>query len=135
MTHSRLIPLTHIMLASTIKRLGCCGVLVWLIISGVFATFFVGEYITREEHEKSFWKAGVQVEIIYSWPEMTKYSFSNLNSINFCETILKWFKYFFAGYLLCWVYTWYRSGVDSIHIPDWQHYQEQDWWRSWYMIN
>ena len=49
------------MLASTIKKLGCCGVLVWLAISAVFATFFIGEYLERPDEEKSLWKAGVQV--------------------------------------------------------------------------
>ena len=50
------------MLASTIKKLGCCGVLVWLAISAVFATFFIGEYLERPDDEKSLWKAGVQVQ-------------------------------------------------------------------------
>ena len=49
------------MLGSTLKQLGCCGVLVWLIIAATFATFFVGEYLERDEEDKSFWKAGVQV--------------------------------------------------------------------------
>ena len=50
------------MLGSTLKRLGCCGVLVWLAIAGTFATFFIGEYLERQEEDKSFWKAGVQVQ-------------------------------------------------------------------------
>ena len=49
------------MLGSTLKRLGCCGVLVWLAIAGTFATFFIGEYLERPEAEQTFWKAGVQV--------------------------------------------------------------------------
>ena len=49
------------MLGSTLKRLGCCGVLVWLAIAGTFATFFIGEYLERPEEDKTFWKAGVQV--------------------------------------------------------------------------
>ena len=49
------------MLSATLKRLGCCGVLVWLAIAGTFATFFIGEYLERPEEDKSFWKAGVQV--------------------------------------------------------------------------
>ena len=49
------------MLGSTLKRLGCCGVLVWLAIGGTFATFFIGEYLERSEEDKTFWKAGVQV--------------------------------------------------------------------------
>ena len=57
--------------SSIIKQLGCCGVLVWLAISGVFATFFVGEYLTRPEEDKSFWKAGVQVSVLSSYYEMT----------------------------------------------------------------
>jgi len=47
------------MLGATLKRLGCCGVLVWLLIGAVFATFFIGEYLERPEEEKSIWKAGV----------------------------------------------------------------------------
>ena len=50
------------MLSATLKRLGCCGVLVWLAIAGTFATFFIGEYLERPEEDKSFWKAGVQVQ-------------------------------------------------------------------------
>ena len=50
------------MLGSTLKQLGCCGVLVWLAISATFATFFVGEYLSRPAEDQSFWKAGVQVE-------------------------------------------------------------------------
>ena len=49
------------MIGSTLKRLGCCGVLVWLAIAGTFATFFIGEYLERPEEDKTFWKAGVQV--------------------------------------------------------------------------
>ena len=50
------------MIGSTLKRLGCCGVLVWLAIAGTFATFFIGEYLERPEEDKTFWKAGVQVQ-------------------------------------------------------------------------
>jgi len=49
------------MLGATLKRLGCCGVLVWLMIGAVFATFFIGEYLERPEEQKSIWKAGVTV--------------------------------------------------------------------------
>ena len=49
------------MLGATLKRLGCCGVLVWLMIGAVFATFFIGEYLERPESQKSIWKAGVTV--------------------------------------------------------------------------
>ena len=51
------------MLGATLKRLGCCGVFVWLMIGAVFATFFIGEYLERPESEKSIWKAGVTVSI------------------------------------------------------------------------
>ena len=50
------------MIGSTLKRLGCCGVLVWLAIAGTFATFFIGEYLERPEEDQTFWKAGVQVQ-------------------------------------------------------------------------
>ena len=49
------------MVFSTVKQLGCCGVLLWLAISAVFATFFIGEYLERPDDMKSLWKAGVQV--------------------------------------------------------------------------
>ena len=52
----------YIMIGSTLKRLGCCGVLVWLAIAGTFATFFIGEYLERPEEDKTFWKAGVQAQ-------------------------------------------------------------------------
>ena len=52
------------MLGSTLKQLGCCGVLVWLIIAATFATFFVGEYLERDAEDQSFWKAGVQVRLM-----------------------------------------------------------------------
>ena len=51
------------MLGQTLKRLGCCGVLVWLTIAAVFSTFFIMEYLERPASEKSFWKAGVTVSI------------------------------------------------------------------------
>ena len=43
------------------SRMGCCGVLVWLVIAAVFATFFIMEYLERPAQQKSFWKAGVTV--------------------------------------------------------------------------
>ena len=49
------------MLGQTLKKLGCCGVLVWLTIAGVFSTFFIMEYLERPDSEKSIWKAGVTV--------------------------------------------------------------------------
>ena len=49
------------MLGQTLKKLGCCGVLVWLTIAGVFSTFFIMEYLERPDSEKSVWKAGVTV--------------------------------------------------------------------------
>ena len=44
-----------------VRSFGCAGFFVWLAIGAVFATFFVGEYLDRPEHQKSFWKAGVTV--------------------------------------------------------------------------
>merc|ERR1712210_271932 len=41
-----------------VRSFGWAGFFVWLIIGAVFATFFIGEYLDRPDHEKSFWKAG-----------------------------------------------------------------------------
>ena len=49
------------MIGPLLKKLGCCGVVVWLLISGVIATFYVGEYLERPAEQQSFWKAGVMV--------------------------------------------------------------------------
>ena len=49
------------MIGPLLKKLGCCGVVVWLLISGVIATFYVGEYLERPAEHQSFWKAGVMV--------------------------------------------------------------------------
>ena len=51
------------MLGQTLKKLGCCGVLVWLTIAAVFSVFFIMEYLERPDSEKSIWKAGVTVSI------------------------------------------------------------------------
>ena len=51
------------MIGPLLKKLGCCGVVVWLLISGVIATFYVGEYLERPAEQQSFWKAGVMVKI------------------------------------------------------------------------
>ena len=49
------------MLGQTLKKLGFCGVLVWLTIAGVFSTFYIMEYLERPDSEKSVWKAGITV--------------------------------------------------------------------------
>ena len=51
------------MIGPLLKKLGCCGVVVWLLISGVIATFYVGEYLERPAEHQSFWKAGVMVRM------------------------------------------------------------------------
>ena len=88
------------MLSATLKRLGCCGVLVWLAIAGTFATFFIGEYLERPEEDKSFWKAGVQVH------------YSLVFVISQCYILL------FTGYLLHWVNSRDRCRPDSLHLHD-----------------
>merc|ERR1712130_229373 len=42
-----------------VRSFGCAGFFVWLAIGAIFATFFIGEYLHRPDHQKSFWKAGV----------------------------------------------------------------------------
>ena len=49
------------MLGKTLRKLGCCGVLVWMAIGAIFATFFIGEYMERPEEEKSVWLAASTV--------------------------------------------------------------------------
>ena len=88
------------MLSATLKRLGCCGVLVWLAIAGTFATFFIGEYLERPEEDKSFWKAGVQVQ----------------NSLVFVTS--QCYILLFTGYLLHWVNSRDRGRPDSLHLHD-----------------
>merc|ERR1712130_1018190 len=44
-----------------VRSFGCAGFFVWLAIGAIFATFFIGEYLHRPDHQKSFWKAGVTV--------------------------------------------------------------------------
>ena len=55
------VPLKTIMIGPMVKKLGCCGVIVWLLISAVIATFYIGEYLDRPPEHQSFWKAGVMV--------------------------------------------------------------------------
>ena len=64
------------MLGATLQRLGCYGVLVWLLIGGLIAIVYVGEYLDRPEEEKSFWKAGVTVSrILVVFQKNSKSSF------------------------------------------------------------
>ena len=91
------------MIGSTLKRLGCCGVLVWLAIAGTFATFFIGEYLERPEEDKTFWKAGVQV------PALCLFVITH-QSVN--DT------FYFLGDLLRRVNSRDRCRADSLHIPD-----------------
>ena len=65
-----------VMLESPLRRFGLFGFIVWLLISSVFITFFVGEYLSRPESQKSVWKAGLSVSVfrkiswikkIFSW--------------------------------------------------------------------
>ena len=86
------------MLGATLKRLGCCGVLVWLMIGAVFATFFIGEYLERPESEKSIWKAGVTVRIKHVLIKTSE-------------------KCCFSGYLVCWHDIWNWSRSYCLHIP------------------
>ena len=52
------------MIGQTLKKLGCCGTLVWLALAAVMVVFFVGEYLERPPEKQSIYKAGVQVRNI-----------------------------------------------------------------------
>ena len=79
-----------------VRSFGCAGFFVWLAIGAIFATFFIGEYLDRPEHQKSFWKAGVTV------------SFSKAAKI---------LNSFFSGDLVYWVYFWNWSRNNCFSFP------------------
>ena len=79
-----------------VRSFGCAGFFVWLAIGAVFATFFVGEYLDRPEHQKSFWKAGVTV------------SFSKIPTRP---------KTWISGDLVRWIHFWNRGRNHGFSVP------------------
>ena len=79
-----------------VRSFGCAGFFVWLAIGAVFATFFVGEYLDRPEHQKSFWKAGVTV------------SFSKIPTRP---------KTWISGDLVRWIHFWNRGRNHRFSVP------------------
>ena len=57
------------MVGATLARLGCYGVLVWLLVGFFITLIFVGEYLDRPPEQQSFFKAGVTVSCVYIMTE------------------------------------------------------------------
>ena len=84
-----------------VRSFGWAGFFVWLIIGAVFATFFIGEYLERPDHQKSFWKAGTTVSSSKSLGPRKQ---QILNSS-------------FSGDLVRWIYFWNRSRNHCFSFP------------------